>query len=136
MSGVGVCPSEAKLCLQAVEHLNHRGISSCNVCRQIILMDLSAAHEEGGDARDADAASDVPHEVVDASRITNFFLAQPAHGHGGEGNKDEAASEAIDEVRQGDGSHRNVKIDMTQQQSRVAEDTEATRQAAGGRRYN
>jgi len=41
-------------------------------------------------------ASDVMHQVVDLGRITNFLFAQFAHSYGGERNKDETGSEAID----------------------------------------
>ena len=78
-------------------------MSGGGVGHQIILMDLRAAHQDGGDAGDADAAADVAHQVVDAGGVTHFFLAQSAHGHGGEGDEDEAAGEAVDDVRQGDG---------------------------------
>jgi hypothetical protein len=36
------------------------------------------------------------HQVVDLGRITNFLFAQFAHSYGGERNKDETGSEAID----------------------------------------
>ena len=84
----------------------HRGwIARRDVGGQVILVGLRAAHQKGGDRGNADAASDVAHQVVDAGGIADLLLAQAAHAHGGERNKDEAHGAAVEEVGHDDRSH-------------------------------
>src|ERR1035441_9148685 len=104
-----------------MERFSYAGTPCCDVGCEITLMFLRAAHQKGRDACDTNAAPDVSHQVIDSGCIADLLFAQPAHGHGGEGHKDEATRKAIEHIRHDDGHHGHLEIDATQQDGRVAE---------------
>ena len=77
-------------------------------------MGLGAAHQQGHDRGDADAASDIAHQVVNTAGIADFFLAQAAQAHGGKRNEDEAHGAAVEHVGHDDRSHPYFKADVAQ----------------------
>ncbi len=91
------------------------------------LVRLSAAGQQGRDHRDARAAAEVAHEVVDAGGIANLLVTQVPDGQGRERHEDEPHGHAGEHVRPHDVTHGDLEIEPSEHPRRRREDREPER---------
>ncbi len=91
----------------------------------LVLMNGSAAGEEGGGDRDSDASADVAHEVEDAAGVADLLVVERAVGGDVDGDEDEGEAEAGDEDGQEECGGRDVRGDVAEVEGGEAEGDEA-----------
>src|SRR5690242_10712072 len=84
--------------LRGGKMLNEWAIGGCEMTYHVCLMDLCAAGQHGGDECDADAATEVAGEVVEAGGVAELLLGQLAHRRRGQRHENEADGDAVEDA--------------------------------------
>src|SRR5690348_17506622 len=85
-----------------IEHLVGGHVIAGYVRNKIVDVSLRAPRHKRSGASDTHAAAEVAHHVKDAGGVAHLLLGNGIVGSSGEGHKDEAQSEALDELRPSD----------------------------------
>src|ERR1017187_2340962 len=103
-----------------------------NAVEHLVLMHRGAAGEQRLGDGDSDGSADVAHEVEEAARVADLFIAQGSIGGDADGNEDKAEAEAGDQDGQkqrggGDGESHVAKVEGGEAEDAESETEEITR---------
>ena len=87
-----------------------------HVPHKVGLARLRLTRDQRGDRRDADAPSDVAHQIKNAGRVAHLFLAERPHGRRGHRHVHGRCSDAADDDWPEQVSRRDLKINVTERE--------------------
>src|SRR6266550_3986100 len=114
-----VAGSARKCGLDVGELLLKVEVERRHVRNKVGLARLRLPRDQRGDRRNADAASDIAHQIKNAGRVAHLFLAERSHGRCGHGHIHGRCAYTADDDWPEQVSRRYLKINVTKCEGRI-----------------